>query len=51
MKNDRINRQNRELIDGVIRNVRDGVKPAHYLAYDHSAGCMCYTCQQRRKSR
>lgn len=26
-------RANRELIDAVIRNVRDGVKPAHYLKY------------------
>ena len=26
-------RENREQIDAVIRNVRDGRKPAHYLAY------------------
>ena len=26
-------RANRELIDGVIRNVRDGDRPAHYLKY------------------
>lgn len=26
-------RQNRELIDEVIHNVRDGGRPAHYLKY------------------
>jgi len=26
-------RENREMIDGCIRNVTEGRKPAHYLAY------------------
>lgn len=26
-------RENRDFIDSVIRNVRDGARPAHYLRY------------------
>ena len=38
---------NRAEIDTVIRNVRDGVKPQHYLTYHHGPGCPCSHCRTR----
>lgn len=35
-------------IDEVIRKVRDGVEPSHYLAYDHGPGCKCARCRKGR---
>ena len=40
-------RDNRAIIDEVIHNVRDGVKPAHYLTYHHGTGCPCAHCKGR----
>ena len=41
-------RENREGIDAVIDPILAGDKPAGYLAYDHSSGCMCFRCQRDR---
>jgi len=38
-------RKNRAEIDSVINNVRDGIKPAHYLTYHHGPGCPCAHCR------
>lgn len=40
-------KEHRREIDEVIRKVRDGVKPAHYLAYHHGPGCKCARCTRR----
>lgn len=41
---------NRTEIDRVINRVLGNEQPAHYLAYNHRSGCMCYGCQHQRSN-